>query len=135
MEQTPIPTVRCSTCPARGRGRWRRRASLPADALILDLEDAVAPAEKPRARELVAEAVAAGGYGGRKLLVRINGLDTEWGEADIAPRRRGRAGRDPAAQGRDARRDVHGAAELIERHGAPERTPDLGDDGDAARRC
>jgi (3S)-malyl-CoA thioesterase len=58
--------------------------TLPADALILDLEDAVAPAEKPRARELVAEAVRAGGYGGRKLIIRINGLDTEWGADDLA---------------------------------------------------
>ncbi len=58
--------------------------SLAADALILDLEDAVAPAEKPRARELVAEAVRTGGYGRRKLIVRINALSTEWGEADLA---------------------------------------------------
>ncbi len=58
--------------------------SLPADALILDLEDAVAPAEKPRARDLVAAAVAAGGYGGRRVIVRINGLDTDWGHADLA---------------------------------------------------
>ena len=77
--------------------------SLPADALILDLEDAVAPAEKPKARELVAEAVAAGGYGRRKLLVRVNGLDTEWGEADLARdlrrivRERVQAGDDDAA--------------------------------------
>ena len=78
--------------------------TLPADALILDLEDAVAPAEKPRARELVAEAVRAGGYGGRVLLVRVNGLDTEWGEADVGGRLRGGAGRDPAAQGRGAGR-------------------------------
>jgi citrate lyase beta subunit len=58
--------------------------SLPADALILDLEDAVLPAEKPRARELVSEALRAGGYGGRRLVVRINALDTEWGRADLA---------------------------------------------------
>jgi len=58
--------------------------SLPADGLILDLEDAVAPAEKKTARELVCESVKAGGYGGRELIVRINGLDTEWGEADLA---------------------------------------------------
>jgi citrate lyase beta subunit len=58
--------------------------SLAADALILDLEDAVLPSEKPRARELVAEAVEAGGYGPRKLIIRINGLATEWGEADLA---------------------------------------------------
>jgi citrate lyase beta subunit len=58
--------------------------SLPADGLILDLEDAVAPAEKATARELVCENVKKGGYGGRELIVRINGLDTEWGEADLA---------------------------------------------------
>ncbi len=57
---------------------------LPADALILDLEDAVTPAEKPRGRELVAAAVAAGGYGRRRLIIRINGLDTEWGAEDLA---------------------------------------------------
>jgi citrate lyase beta subunit len=58
--------------------------SLAADALILDLEDAVAPSEKARARDLVAGAVRAGGYGGRKLIVRINALATEWGAADLA---------------------------------------------------
>jgi citrate lyase beta subunit len=58
--------------------------TLPADALILALEDAVAPAEKARARDLVAAAVEEGGYGPRKLLVRINGLDTAWGETDMA---------------------------------------------------
>ncbi|MFT3972296.1 MAG: CoA ester lyase [Amaricoccus sp.] len=58
--------------------------TLAADALILDLEDAVAPSEKSNARELVAGAVEAGGYGKRKLLVRVNGFDTEWGEGDIA---------------------------------------------------
>jgi citrate lyase beta subunit len=58
--------------------------TLAADALILDLEDAVAPGEKENARELVAAAVEAGGYGKRKLLVRVNGFDTPWGEADIA---------------------------------------------------
>jgi (3S)-malyl-CoA thioesterase len=58
--------------------------SLPADALILDLEDAVLPAEKPRARDLVAEALRTGGYGGRKLIVRINAFDTEWGRDDLA---------------------------------------------------
>ncbi len=58
--------------------------NLPADALILDLEDAVAPAEKATARDLVCENVQKGGYGGRELIIRINGLDTEWGEEDLA---------------------------------------------------
>ncbi len=57
--------------------------SLPADALILDLEDAVAPDAKESARELVASAVAEGGYGERRLLIRINALDTPWGAVDL----------------------------------------------------
>lgn len=58
--------------------------SLPADSLILDLEDAVAPDEKTRARDLVCDAVREGGYGKRELVIRINGLDTEWGADDLA---------------------------------------------------
>ncbi len=61
-----------------------RARHLPADALILDLEDAVAPTEKPQARELVAAAVEAGGYGARRLIIRINALETQWGRADLA---------------------------------------------------
>jgi len=52
--------------------------------LILDLEDAVAPSEKVRARGLVGASVEAGGYGDRLLLIRINGPDTEWGDADLS---------------------------------------------------
>ncbi|NDV99823.1 CoA ester lyase [Salipiger sp. PrR002] len=55
---------------------------LPVDAIIFDLEDAVSPAEKPAARETLGAALGAGGYGLRTRIVRINGLDTEWGEAD-----------------------------------------------------
>ncbi|SFB17742.1 (3S)-malyl-CoA thioesterase [Poseidonocella pacifica] len=55
---------------------------LPADAIIFDLEDAVAPAEKVRARETLAAALGEGGYGPRARIVRINGLDTDWGEED-----------------------------------------------------
>ena len=57
---------------------------LPADVLLLDLEDAVAPAEKAEARRLVAGAVAARGFGGREVVVRINALDTAWGADDLA---------------------------------------------------
>ena len=57
--------------------------SLKADALILDLEDAVAPDAKVEARRLVSEALAAGGYGGREILVRTNGLNSPWGVADV----------------------------------------------------
>jgi citrate lyase subunit beta/citryl-CoA lyase len=58
--------------------------SLAADALILDLEDAVAPDAKERAREQVLAAVKGGGYGRRELVIRVNGLDTPWGAADLA---------------------------------------------------
>ncbi len=58
--------------------------SLPADGLIFDLEDAVAAAAKDSARTAVAAALAAGGYGGRELVLRVNALDTPWGEADLA---------------------------------------------------
>ncbi|MFQ5954463.1 MAG: HpcH/HpaI aldolase/citrate lyase family protein [Kiloniellales bacterium] len=58
--------------------------SLAADALILDLEDAVAPDAKALARRQVVEALAAGGYGKREIAIRINGLDTSWGQDDIA---------------------------------------------------
>jgi (3S)-malyl-CoA thioesterase len=57
---------------------------LPVDAIIFDLEDAVAVEEKPAARVLLAETLKAGGYGNRAKIVRINGLDTDWGRDDIA---------------------------------------------------
>ena len=56
---------------------------LAADAIIFDLEDAVAPDEKANARELLASTLARADYGPRGKLVRINGFDTEWGEKDL----------------------------------------------------
>src|SRR5947207_8936730 len=58
--------------------------SLPADGLIIDLEDAVAAEAKDEARAIVAAALAAGGYGGREIVLRVNPLDTPWGHADLA---------------------------------------------------
>jgi citrate lyase subunit beta / citryl-CoA lyase len=57
--------------------------TLPADAVILDLEDSVAPDGKAAARQQVADAVAAGGFGAREVVIRINGLDTEWWLDDL----------------------------------------------------
>src|SRR5208337_3436913 len=59
--------------------------ALPADGLIFDLEDAVAPDAKTMAREQIAAALKLGGYGGRELIVRINGLGTPWGFDASAP--------------------------------------------------
>jgi citrate lyase subunit beta/citryl-CoA lyase len=58
--------------------------TLPADALIFDLEDAVAPDAKERARQQVIATLQAGGYGGRELIVRANALTTPWGRDDLA---------------------------------------------------
>ena len=69
--------------PGSNARALEKARSLPADALILDLEDAVAPAAKETARTQVCAAVKAGGYGGREVVIRINGLDTPWGHADL----------------------------------------------------
>jgi citrate lyase subunit beta/citryl-CoA lyase len=61
----------------KGRG-------LPADALILDLEDAVAPDAKATAREQIVAALKQGGYGKREIAVRVNPLDSPWGKDDVA---------------------------------------------------
>ena len=57
--------------------------TLPADCIVLDLEDSVAPDGKEAAREQVMAAVAAGGFGAREVVVRINGLDTAWWLEDV----------------------------------------------------
>ncbi|MEM7178510.1 MAG: CoA ester lyase [Pseudomonadota bacterium] len=70
--------------PGSNARALEKAKGLSADALILDLEDAVSPAEKIAARDLVCAAVSGGGYGARELAIRINGPDTEWGKDDLA---------------------------------------------------
>jgi len=68
-----------------GRDRALEKSrGLPVDAIIFDLEDAVAPDEKTSARTVLVKRLAEGGFGKRGQIVRINGLDTPWGTADIA---------------------------------------------------
>ncbi|WP_347268000.1 CoA ester lyase [Paracoccus sp. (in: a-proteobacteria)] len=74
--------------PAANARAMEKAQTLAADAIIFDLEDAVAPAEKVPARELLAQALL-GDYGGRARIVRINGLDSEWGEGDARAFARG----------------------------------------------
>lgn len=66
--------------PASNARAMEKARTLSADAIIFDLEDAVTPVQLP-ARDLLARALLAD-YGGRTRIVRINGLDTEWGEGD-----------------------------------------------------
>lgn len=70
--------------PGSNARALEKAKSLPADGLILDMEDAVSPDAKALAREQIVAAVDGGGYGGRELMVRINGLDTPWGADDVA---------------------------------------------------
>ncbi len=70
--------------PGANARALEKAKNLPADALILDLEDAVAPDAKEKARIQVTDAVKAGGYGPREIVIRVNGLDTPWGGEDLA---------------------------------------------------
>ena len=70
--------------PGSNARALEKAKTLPADCLIFDLEDAVAPDAKATARRQVADAVAARGFGSREVIVRINGLDTQWGADDLA---------------------------------------------------
>ena len=69
--------------PASNERALAKARSISCDALILDLEDAVAPAAKPAARDAACEAVAGGAYGERELTIRVNGADTPWHRADL----------------------------------------------------
>lgn len=69
--------------PGSNARALEKARAIPADALILDLEDAVAPDAKEEARQQVCDAVKAGGYGKREIAIRVNGLDTPWGAEDI----------------------------------------------------
>ncbi|HEY1301312.1 MAG TPA: CoA ester lyase [Stellaceae bacterium] len=84
MPQKPRPRRSVLFVPGSNPRALEKARELPADGLVFDLEDAVAPAEKERARENVAAALGAGGYGGRELVVRVNAPDTAWGRDDVA---------------------------------------------------
>ncbi|MEE8077500.1 MAG: CoA ester lyase [Pseudomonadales bacterium] len=70
--------------PGANERAMEKARSLPCDTIIFDLEDAVAVAAKDSARNAVCRAVTEGDYGYRELVVRVNGLDTEWGSKDVA---------------------------------------------------
>jgi citrate lyase subunit beta / citryl-CoA lyase len=70
--------------PGSNARALEKARNLPADGLILDLEDSVAPDAKALARDQIAAAIAAKGFGRREILIRINSLDTPWWNIDIA---------------------------------------------------
>ena len=95
--------------------------TIPADALILDLEDAVAPDAKTEAREMVCAAVKAGGYGKRELIIRVNALETPWGADDL--KAASQAGPDAILVPKVGRPgDIISAAKVVTAADAPDKT-------------
>jgi citrate lyase subunit beta / citryl-CoA lyase len=94
--------------------------TVPADCLIMDIEDGVLPVNKAAARENILAALAEGGYGGREKIIRINGIGTDWFEDDVAAV--ARAGADavliPKVDGPDTVRRVD---QMLDEAGAPAR--------------
>ena len=70
--------------PAANERALEKAQTIPSDALIFDLEDAVAPEAKEQARVNAVAAARSGAYGRREITIRCNGLETAWGTADIA---------------------------------------------------
>ena len=95
--------------------------SLAADALILDLEDSVAPEAKSQARDKVVQAIKSGGYGPRELIIRVNALDTPWGADDL--KAAASVAADAVLVPKVSRPgDMVSAAKLLKAHGAPAHT-------------
>lgn len=81
---TARPRRSCLYMPGANPKALEKAKELPADVLLFDLEDSVAPDAKEEARGRVVEALKGGGYGRREIIVRVNALATPWGGDDIA---------------------------------------------------
>jgi citrate lyase subunit beta / citryl-CoA lyase len=107
--------------PGSNERALQKAKTIAADALILDLEDAVAPEAKVAARERVCAAVTSGDYGRRELTIRVNGLDTDWFAGDLrAVAQAGPAG--VVVPKISSAADLHRVEKALERGGAPEHT-------------
>ena len=84
MAPTLRPRRSALYLPGNKPRAFEKGKSLPADVVILDLEDAVGPDAKADSRATVCDAISSDGYGPREVVVRINGLDTEWHDEDLA---------------------------------------------------
>jgi citrate lyase subunit beta/citryl-CoA lyase len=107
--------------PSSNERALEKAKGIPCDGLILDLEDAVAPDAKPAARDAACAAAASGEYGRRTLTIRVNGIGTEWHDADLVAA--AQAGPDavvvPKVNSAD---EVHRLVDALERAGAPDHT-------------
>ncbi len=120
-DTTPRPRRSVLYMPGANERALEKAQGIPADALILDLEDAVAPDAKAEARERVCVAATSGAYGRREIAIRANGIGTPWHEDDLLA---------VAAAGPDAvvipkigsAEDVHWIERALEAAGAPDHT-------------
>ena len=116
---TPLRSV--LYMPSSNERALEKAKSIACDGLILDLEDAVAPDAKPAAREAACAAAASGEYGRRTVTIRVNGIGTEWHDADLAAA----AQAAPAAvvvPKVNSAEEVHQLVATLEKHGAPDHT-------------
>jgi len=107
--------------PGANERALEKAQTIPADALILDLEDAVAPDAKAEARERVCTAAGSGAYGGREVAIRANGIGTPWHDDDL----RAIAAAGPAAvvvPKVNSAAEVHEIERALEAGGAPDAT-------------
>ena len=118
-DYTPLRSV--LYMPSSNERALEKAKSIPCDGLILDLEDAVAPDAKPAAREAACAVASSGEYGRRTVTIRVNGLGTEWHDADLAAA--SKAG--PAAivvPKVNSAAEVQQLVDAMEKAGAPDHT-------------
>ena len=107
--------------PSSNERALEKAKTLPVDALILDLEDAVAVDAKDRARENACAAAASGDYGRREITIRVNGIGTQWHDTDLAAACA--AGPDGIVVPKvNTAKEVKALVRAMEKHGAPDRT-------------
>src|SRR5690606_38782718 len=107
--------------PGANERALEKAKTIPADALILDLEDAVAPDAKPEARDRVCAAVHSGEYGAKELTIRANGIGTPWHDDDL--RAIAQAGPDAVVVPKvSSAAEVHQIEAALDAAGAPDRT-------------
>ncbi len=107
--------------PSSNAKALEKAKTLPVDAIIFDLEDAVAPDAKPAAREAAAAAARSGDYGRRELTIRVNGIGTEWHDADLAAA--AQAGPDAIVVPKvNSAAEVRSLVDAMGAAGAPDRT-------------
>ncbi len=107
--------------PGSNARALEKARTLPADAVIFDLEDAVAPEAKEGARAQVVAAVKAGSFGPREIVIRVNALDTPWGMADLEAAAAARPDAVLIPKPSSAA-EIERASDALRRAGAPETT-------------